>query len=164
MSREVPVLRREAHAYVAADLADPDRLSVESHVCRPQAQMEALIEAGARALQREILLASVEIQRTHGRVAVLRFEQEGARGFPRGAERDRLSLIPCAEAFLDTGAVAHDDQVQRIAFDGSARIAGTSRLPLEPVLERGLVEFFRVAHRRGIFGGVWQRETWHFGH
>src|SRR5580704_1810246 len=107
--------------------------------------MEALIEACARALQREILLASVEIQRTHGRVAVLRFEQKGARGFPRGAERDRLSLVPRAEAFLNAGAVAHDDQVDGIAFDGSARVAGTSRLPLEPILKRRLVEFFGVA-------------------
>src|SRR6202044_1893135 len=98
------------------------------------------------------------------RVPVLRFEQERARGFPRGAERDRLSLVPRAEAFLNTGAVADDDQVDGIAFDGSARVACTSRLPFEPFLERGLVEIFGVARRRGIFDGMRQREPRYFDH
>src|SRR5271156_647978 len=51
MSGQVPGFGREAYADIAADLADPDGLSIESHVCRPQAQVEALIEACARALQ-----------------------------------------------------------------------------------------------------------------
>src|SRR5271167_2678245 len=98
--------------------------------------MQPLVETHARALQREILLPAAEIERTHRRVAVLRLEQERLRGFPGSAERDRLGLVPGPQAFLDTGAIADDHQVQRIALQRSARVTGCTRLPLNPGAER----------------------------
>ena len=47
-----------------------------------------------------------------------------------------------AQALLDTGAVAHNNQVERIALNGSPRVAGAARLPLQPSLECRLVQFF----------------------
>src|ERR1700722_6133557 len=101
--------------------------------------LQALVKAGAGALQREFLLASTEIQRAHRGVAVLRLEQERLGRFPRRAERDRLGLRPRAQAFLDTGAVTHDNQVERISLDGLRRIAGASRLPFNPDPKSSLV-------------------------
>src|ERR1700722_8075338 len=127
MSRQVPGPGREAHTDVAADLSDPNRLAAELNHRGPQSQMQALVEARAGPLQRKFLLASTEIQRAHRRVAVLRLEQERLGRFPRCAKSDRLGLVPSAQTFLDTGAVAHDNQVERIALDRLGRIAGASR-------------------------------------
>src|ERR1700678_1207264 len=112
--------------------------------------MQALVQAGAGALQREFLLASAEIQRAHRRVAILRLEQESLRGFPRRAERDRFGLVPAAEAFLDAGAVAHDNQVERIALDRPVRVTGASRLPFNPRPQSILVELFAAARGFGF--------------
>src|SRR6202451_35017 len=116
--------------------------------------MQALVQACAGALQREFLLASAEVQRAHRRVAVLRLEQESLRGFPRRAERDRLGLVPTAEAFLDTGAVAHDNQVERIALDRPVRVTGASRLPFNPGPQSILVELIDGARGFGFLGRV----------
>src|SRR5580700_2288494 len=123
--------------------------------------MQALVEARPGALQREILLASTEIQRAHRRVAVLRLEQERLGRFPRRAERDRLGLVPRAQALLDTGAVADDNQVERIALDGVRRIAGASRLPFNPGTKSGLVELLGAADRSRILGRMRQDKAGH---
>ena len=142
MSGQVPGFRREAHADIAADLADPHRLAVKANAGAPQSEMKTLVEAQAGALQREILLASTEVQRAYRGVAILRLQQEGLGGLPGGAQCERLGLVPGSQAFLDTGAIAHNNQVERIALNGSSGVAGGARLPLQPCLECRLVQFF----------------------
>src|ERR1700677_3533193 len=123
--------------------------------------MQALVQAGAGALQREFLLASAEIQRAHRRVAVLRLEQESLRGFPRRAERDRLGLVPAAEAVLDTGSVANDNQVERIALDRPVRVTGAPRLPFNPDPKSLLVELFGASRGFHFRARMGQDETGH---
>ncbi len=48
-------LGREAHPDVAADLTDPHGFAFEPHRRQPDAQMIALVDAGAGALQGGVL-------------------------------------------------------------------------------------------------------------
>ena len=66
-----------------------------------------------------------------------------------------------AEAFLDARAVAHDNQVERIALDGLCRIAGASRLPFNPGAKSSLVELLGAVGNFGILRRMRQHQTRH---
>src|SRR6266851_4263959 len=62
---QVPGFEREPYADVPTDLADPDRLALEPEGCHPQPQVEPFVDRLPRLLQREVLAASIHVQRTH---------------------------------------------------------------------------------------------------
>jgi hypothetical protein len=76
MGRQIPGLRGQLDADVAADLANPNLKSINRERRQPQPQMIALADCVARLLQCDILLAPENIQRADRCIEIFAAEQE----------------------------------------------------------------------------------------
>src|SRR4029077_899028 len=94
MSRQIPGLRGQLNADVAADLANPHPLSVNRERCQPQPQMIAQADGIARLLQRDVLLASKNIQGANRCVEVFAAKQKSMDGPINTVEVERLVKPP----------------------------------------------------------------------
>ena len=66
MRRQIPGLRREPHADVAAHLPHPHRLALEHKRREPEPQVQPLVDRMPRPLQGDVLVTAKEVQRADG--------------------------------------------------------------------------------------------------
>src|SRR5262249_21212704 len=110
--------------------------------------MQPLVDRLARFLEREILAASMQIERTHGRVAVGRAEQKSLGRTPARLKADGFRFIPPgAKAIQDGVEVANGYQIQRVTLLRPAVIRRASRHLFQSVAQLVLITFDDVRSR-----------------
>ncbi len=110
-------LPRKAHADVAADLPDPDGLSLERHRREPQAEVITLVDVLADALQRDVLPATEKVQAADRGIAIGAARKKRRRCLPAGGCRHRLRFVPVRadDGVIDVLRFADNDDVQGVA-------------------------------------------------
>src|SRR5262245_25858981 len=111
MRRQIPRSPREANPNIAADLPNPDRLSLKKIRCGPEPKMQSLVNRPTNSLQGKVLAAAEKIERAHWRISILPAGQKCMKRFPARFERDRFGFVPSSAKCADQlRVVANDDQ------------------------------------------------------
>src|SRR4051812_8731794 len=90
--------------------------------------MQPFIDRIANPLQREVLAATIEIQRTDRRIAIVRAQEKRPERLPASGQRDGFGFIPAgAESADQSRKISRDYKIDRIALAHSRSIGSRPR-------------------------------------